>query len=421
MKINRDSHPPLAVAIVGAGAAGLMAAIFAASRGSRVLLLERTRDGGRKILISGGGRCNILPSTLAPEQFVSTAPTTLLRRILRTWSLEGQRRFFEQEAGLPLALESATGKWFPKSNSARQVRDRLVALAASKGVEVWFDSQVTGIEPLAGSKEWRLRFHAGEPVSAKTVIVAAGGLSVPATGSDGAGLAWAQQLGHQVQATYPALTPLTQDPVRHAALAGVSLEVTLTANLAGQKPFRSHGGFLFTHQGYSGPALLNISHLAVQSQQAGGPPQPIFVQWSRLDAPAWNELLSQGPGPVNAVVRRYLPARLVEALLDECSIGRNQSSAQLRRDERRQLVEKLTSYPLPWNGHEGYKKAEVTGGGVALDELDARTFESRLYPGLFLSGEMLDVFGPIGGYNFAWAWVTGRAAGLGAAEKARMP
>ena len=418
MKINRGCSPPWSVAIVGAGAAGLMAAIFAASRGSRVLLLERTRDGGRKILISGGGRCNILPSTLAAEQFVSTAPVPLVRRMLRSWSLEGQRRFFEQEARIPLVLEAATGKWFPASNSARQVRDQLLALATSKGVEVRFDSQATDIEPVIDSKEWRLRFRGGEPVCARTVIVASGGLSVPATGSDGTGLVWARQLGHRVHSTYPALTPLIQNPARHAALAGVSLDVTLTANAIGQKPFRTQGGFLFTHQGYSGPALLNISHLAVQSQQAGGPLQPISVQWSTLDAPAWIELLRKSPGPVTAALRRHLPARLAEALLDEGNLRGNQSSAQLRREERQRLVDRLTRYPLPWTGHEGYKKAEVTGGGVALDELDARTLESRLHPRLFLCGEMLDVFGPIGGYNFAWAWVTGRAAGLAAAEKA---
>jgi predicted Rossmann fold flavoprotein len=418
MKINRGCRPPWAVAVVGAGAAGLMAAIFAASRSSRVLLLERTRDGGRKILISGGGRCNILPSKLAPERFVSTAPLPVLRRMLRSWSLDGQRRFFEQEAGIPLVLEATTGKWFPVSNSARQVRDRLVALAASKGVEICFDSQATDIEPDGDSKEWRLRFRSGEPVCARTVIVACGGLSVPATGSEGTGLAWARQLGHRVHTTYPALTPLTQNPARHAALAGVSLEVTLTAIVGGQKPFRTQGGFLFTHQGYSGPALLDISHLAVQSQQAGGPLQPISVQWGRLDAPAWIELLRKSPGPVNAALRRHLPARLADALLDEGDVPGSQSSVQLRREERQHLVDRLTRYPLPWSGHEGYKKAEVTGGGVALDELDARTLESRLHPGLFLCGEMLDVFGPIGGYNFAWAWVTGRAAGLAAAEKA---
>ncbi|HEU0004578.1 MAG TPA: NAD(P)/FAD-dependent oxidoreductase, partial [Terriglobia bacterium] len=210
MKINRGSSPPVAVAVVGAGAAGLMAAIFAASRGSRVLLLERTRDGGRKILISGGGRCNILPSMLAPEQFVTSAPP-LLRCMLRTWSLDGQKRFFEQEVGLPLVLEPETGKYFPASNSARQVRDRLLALAASRGVETRFDSQVTGIEPGADSKEWQLRVRDGEHVHAETVIVSSGGLSVPATGSDGTGLAWARQLGHRVHATYPALTPLTQN------------------------------------------------------------------------------------------------------------------------------------------------------------------------------------------------------------------
>lgn len=220
-------QPAVPVAIVGAGAAGLMAAIFAASRGNRVLLLERTRDGGRKILISGRGRCNILPSTLALEQFVTSAPAQLLRRMLRPWPLEGQKRFFEQEAGLPLVLEPETKKYFPACNSARQVRDRLLTLAASKGVEIRFDSQVTGIEPGAGLKEWQLQLRDRQPVRAKTVIVASGGLSVPATGSDAMGLEWARQLRHKVHQTYPALTPLTQNPASHAALAGVSQEVAV--------------------------------------------------------------------------------------------------------------------------------------------------------------------------------------------------
>ena len=191
-------------------------------------------------------------------------------------------------------LESETGKWFPKSNSARQGRDRLVALAASKGVEVWFDSQVTGIEPGPGSKEWRLRFHERTSFRQdgdccfRRALCACYGKRRHWAGVGSAAGAW-------VHATYPALTPLIQNPARHAALAGVSLEVTLTADLTGQKPFRSRGGFLFTHQGYSGPALLNISHLAVLSQRAGGPLQPISVQWSRLEEPAWNELLRKSP------------------------------------------------------------------------------------------------------------------------------
>lgn len=415
----RGSLALVPVAVIGAGAAGLMAAIFAASRGSRVLLLERTRDGGHKILISGGGRCNILPSTIAPERFVSNAETALLRRMLRSWPLEGQRRFFEQEAGLPLVLEPKTGKWFPASNSARQVRDGLLKLAESRGVETRFESRVTAIERAPIANAWRLRFHEGEPVDARAVIIASGGLSVPSTGSDGMGLAWARQLGHRVHTTYPALTPLTQSPPSHAALAGVSLEVTLTAAAGGPKPLRSRGGFLFTHRGYSGPALLNISHLAVQSVETGGPLQPIAVQWCRLDAPAWDRLLQQGRGPVSAVLRQELPARLAEALLDECAIGPQQSAAQLERAARQRLTRMLSNYPLPWNGHEGYRKAEVTGGGVALDELDPLSFESRRHRGLFLCGEMLDAFGPIGGYNFLWAWVTGRAAGLGSAERAR--
>ncbi|MBW8878545.1 MAG: aminoacetone oxidase family FAD-binding enzyme [Acidobacteria bacterium] len=393
-----------------------MAAIFAAGRDRRVLVLERTRDGGRKILVSGGGRCNVLPSVADPSRFVTDSSPNTLRKILTSWPLEEQRRFFEIEAGIPLALETETGKLFPASNSARQVRDQLLALARRRGAEIRFAALVTDLLPPDGSNPWRVRLGDGEEIAAAAVIVATGGLSLPGTGSDGTGLDLVRRLGHTIHETYPALTPLTLEPPRYAPLAGISRTVTLRAPGApgGSRTFTTEGGFLFTHCGYSGPAVLNVSHLAVRSRLAGGPPQTIRVQWTPLDAAAWDSLLRETPGTAFGLLRRHLPDRLAEALLADTGVEGGRPLPQLRRDERRRLVEALADHLLPWTGDEGYAKAEVTGGGVALSEIDPRTLESRRYPGLFLCGEILDAFGPIGGHNFLWAWATGRAAGLGA-------
>src|SRR4051794_11817140 len=191
-----DNHLP--TLILGAGAAGLMAAIFAAGRGRRVLVLERTRDGGRKILVSGGGRCNILPSMTEPSRFVTDSSPNTLRKILTSWPLEEQRRFFEIEAGIPLAMETETGKLFPASNSARQVRDQLFALAHRRGAEIRFDALVTDLLPPDGSNPWRVRLGDGEEIGAAAVIVATGGLSLPGTGSDGTGLGLVRRLGHTI-------------------------------------------------------------------------------------------------------------------------------------------------------------------------------------------------------------------------------
>ena len=392
----------LPIVIAGAGAAGLTAAIFAAGQGRRVLLLERTRDGARKILVSGGGRCNVLPSRLEPERFVTDSSPNTLRKILLSWPLAEQRRFFEEEVGIPLALEEETGKLFPVSNRARDVRDGLVALAARRGVETRFDALVDDLAPRTHGG-WSLRLRDGEEIAASAVIVATGGLSLPGTGSDGTGFEAVRRLGHTVHPTYPALTPLTADPPRHAHLAGISLTVTLTAGSR-----QTQGGFLFTHHGYSGPAVLDISHMAVRSRQ------PILVRWTALDDAAWDQKLREGHGSVTSLLRRELPDRLAEALIAEAGIDPALPLHQLRREDRRRLVDLLTRYPLPWTGDEGYRKAEVTGGGVALAEVHPRTLESRRHPGLFLCGEILDAFGPIGGHNFSWAWATGRAAGVGA-------
>jgi predicted Rossmann fold flavoprotein len=403
----------LPTVVVGAGAAGLLAAIFAAERDRQVVLLERTRDGGRKILVSGGGRCNVLPSAVDPGRFVTDSSPNTLRKILSSWPLPEQRRFFEEEAGVPLALEPGTGKLFPVSNSSRQVRDRLLNLARRRGVEIRFEILVEDLEPPREGSPWTVRLAGEEAVAAAAVIVATGGLSLPGTGSDGTGFAIVRRLGHTVHPTYPALTPLTLDPPRYAPLAGISRDVTLRAP-GPKRTLTTQGGFLFTHRGYSGPAVLDLSHLAVRSRLAAGPPQPIHVQWTELEAEDWDRLLREGSGTVTGLLRRHLPDRLSEALLADVGVDGSRGLAQLRREERRRLVEALANHPLPWTGDEGYRKAEVTGGGVALSEIDPRTLESRHHPGLFLCGEILDAFGPIGGYNFLWAWATGRAAGRAA-------
>ena len=401
------------VAVIGAGAAGAMAAIFASSAGAETLLLERTRDGGRKILISGGGRCNILPSRLDESRFITDSSVNTLRKILRSWRLEDQVTFFTQEAGLPLVEEVASGKLFPASDRARDVRDGLLGLAQQRGARFLSGCRVTALA--AAGDRWNIEREGEPPLVADAVILATGGLSVPKTGSDGAGLAFAGQLGHTIHPTYPALTPLIAQPAPFAALAGVSVPVTITAR-AGELAATATGGFLFTHHGYSGPAVLDVSHVAARAGANGFPAARLTVRWTRLDEGGCEAALRPaGARTVAGLLRGELPERLALALLSSAGVAPTRLLSELRREERVRLIETLVRGVLPVTGHEGYGKAEVTGGGVSLAEINPKTMESRIAPGLFLCGEMLDAFGPIGGYNFVWAWVTGRAAGLGAA------
>jgi predicted Rossmann fold flavoprotein len=406
---------PRRVVVVGGGAAGTMAAIFAARAGADVELLERTADGGRKILISGGGRCNVLPARLDESRFVTDSSINTLRKIIRSWPLGEQRAFFEDEVAIPLVEEVESQKLFPVSNRARDVRDGLLALARQRGARLSMNNLVTGIVEREGGG-WRVDRADASALECDAVIVATGGLSVPASGSDGTGLSMLARLGHVMHPTYAALTPVTCDAGPFAELSGVSLTITITATSADRSASAS-GGFLFTHRGYSGPAVLDVSHVAVRSaDEASDPRAKLAVQWSALGDTEWAAALRpSGTRTVAGAIRTKMPDRLAALLIARAGVEPTRMLAELRREERLALIETLVRYDLPWTGHEGYKKAEVTGGGVSLAEIDPRSMESRRHRGLFLCGEVLDAFGPIGGYNFAWAWATGRAAGLGAA------
>ncbi len=401
------------VVVIGAGAAGTMAAIFAARAGAETTLLERTREGGKKILISGGGRCNVLPLRLDESRFVTDSSPNVLRKMIRSWPLAEQVAFFEQDLGIRLEAEEESLKLFPASHRARDVRDGLLAHAVRSGVRTRMDTTVTDIAPSPAG--WRVQSAEHEPMYADSLIVATGGLSVPNTGSDGFGLRALAALGHSINPTYAALTPVTAHGSAFSELSGVSLPVTISARSAARSATAS-GGFLFTHQGYSGPSVLNVSHVVVRARAEQRAAATVQVRWSPLGEDDWKrEFEPHGARTVTGALRAHLPDRLASLLLTIADVEATRPLSELRREERIRLIDTLVRGELPWTGDEGYKKAEVTGGGVALGEVDARTMESRRHPGLFLCGEVLDAFGPIGGYNFLWAWATGRAAGIGAA------
>lgn len=409
----RTSSPtaerPRTVAVIGGGAAGLCAAVHAARAGAETVLFERTKDGGRKILISGGGRCNVLPGTFRPERYVTDSSPNTLRRMLRAWPLDEQRAWFERDLGIALKHEPEFDKLFPVADKARVVRDRLVDAVRRSGAELRFGARVVGLEPEGSG--WQVTVEGAEPEHFDAAIVATGGLSVPATGSDGDGLRWTERLGHEIAPTYAALTPLLTEPAVHAELAGVTLDVGLRSE--GASALDIEGSFLFTHRGYSGPVVLNASHAATRDPAAQ---ERIMVRWGEAGAEQWDADLQEGSGQLGSLLAERLPNRLARALADEAGVAWDASRARIRREERLRLVELLTRYPLPWTGDEGYKKAEVTGGGVRLDQVHTRSLESRVAPGLYLCGEVLDAFGPIGGHNFLWAWSTGRTAGEAAAS-----
>ena len=401
------------VIVIGAGAAGSMAAIFAASEGAETVLIERTRDGGRKILISGGGRCNVLPLRVDESRFVTDSSPNLLKKMVRAWPLPEQRAFFEDTLGIPLEEEVESLKLFPASHKARDVRDGLLDHARKVGVRMRMESSVVDIAPVGGA--WEVTVDDGTVLKADAVIIATGGLSVPNTGSDGTGLNMLKALGHTMHPTYAALTPLTTTDTAFNDLSGISLTVSLTAKSALQQA-TWRGGFLFTHHGYSGPSVLNVSHVAVRARAGHAPGAKVQVQWTALGEKEWEEALKpHGARTVTGALRAEMPDRLATALLAKANVEPTRPLTELRRDERLRLIDILVRGDLPWQGDEGYKKAEVMGGGVALSEVDPRTMESRRHKGLFLCGEVLDAFGPIGGYNFLWAWATGRSAGIAAA------
>ena len=398
------------IVIVGAGAAGMATAIFARllDPGRSVRLVDGAARPGAKILVSGGSRCNVTNAVVTERDYWG-GKRTIIRRVLRRLPVADTVAFFER-MGVPLKEEPG-GKLFPRSDRSRDVLDALLTTATATGVTL---SPSTRIHQVSGERgAFRLESSRGL-LEAGAVVLATGGLSLPKTGSDGGGLEIARRFGHTLVPTTPALAPLVLDEGPHATLSGVSHDVELTIWVDGRATERLRGSLLWTHFGVSGPVALNASRHFLQAALANHAVL-ITTNFVAADFEAvnerWTALARQRPkASVHTILADAAPASVATALAGIGGADPAAPLAELTRETRRRLAHALTALPLRVTGSRGYNYAEATAGGVSLDEIDPATMQSRTCPGLYLVGEMLDVDGRIGGFNFQWAWSSARAA-----------
>ena len=418
--LNRDTAD---VIIVGAGAAGLAAAVFCARQapGRRIFCVDGARNIGAKILVSGGARCNVTNRVVTERDFWGGDPR-VIRNVLRAYPAARAASFF---ADLGVALqEEEDGKFFPTTNRARTVLDALIRALNDAGAELRPSCRISGVQ--RGAHGFAVSTQDGHTHDARIVVLATGGRSLPKTGSDGLGYQLARALGHGYIETTPALVPLILRPAEgpaegpaeaghyrrdslHTRLAGVAHPVAVTVRSDGAGAARLEGSMLWTHFGVSGPVMLNASRHWLRARLEGRAADVLLhvlpgATFSELEAWLREQQREHPRALLRTVVASGLPASVAEAWIAAAGIDADTAMAHLTREERRRLIAGLLETPLGVVDSRGYNYAEVTAGGVPLSEIDSATMESRVCPGLYLIGEMLDVDGRIGGFNFQWAW-----------------
>lgn len=416
MSIHNDRYD---IAVIGAGAAGLAASIFSAEaamksdRTQRIVLLDGAKTIGAKILVSGGGRCNVTHEVVTPTDFFGNRH--IIKNVLAAFSIEQAVKWFAS-LGVELKREE-TGKLFPATDKARTVLQALIERCRELGVEIQPNHHVDNIEPVTDHNHRFSIHHSQGVLQASKVILATGGRSIPKSGSDGYGYSLARRLGHHVTATVPALVPLIlKDTMFHKQLSGLSQEVEMTTIVKSCKVDSRTGSLLWTHFGISGPVVMDASRFWTLGHELGETVEVygnFLIGQTQEQAKSW--FIAQATdNPRRSLLKTWaqqIPERFAEALCSHVKCDPKTAVAQLPRINRDRLLAALTKFPFLIEQDRGWNYAEVTAGGVPLEEINFRTMESKLVPGLYLVGEILDCDGRIGGFNFQWAWATGFLAG----------
>jgi len=404
------------VVIIGGGPAGMAAAIFARERGACVALIEKNEKLGKKLYITGKGRCNIT-NTASIEDTLRHIPrgANFMRSALSSFDSVKLIEWIES-LGVPLNVERG-GRVFPASDKASDITRAMSRKMERLGVEIMLNAKALGVVAENGSITGvRTR---GKTISADCVIVATGGLSYPATGSTGDGYAFARSLAHNVSETSPALVPLLSDAAWVRDLAGLSLEmVGVRAMWSGKRIMDETGDMLFTHSGVSGPLILTLSSKIPDPHsleklnlfvdlKSGMTPEQVDKRLMREFAGNPNKLLRN-------LLRAWLPAHLAEVFPVLCGFDSEISVKEITKQRRAALTETLKNLRIPVTGLAGYDEAIITRGGVCLDEINPKTMQSKLVRGLYFAGEVMDVDCLTGGYNLTCAISTGVKAGMSA-------
>jgi len=402
------------VIVIGGGPAGIMASGIAGSQGAQVLLLEKNKELGKKILITGKGRCNVTQAEFDLRKLVETygKPGRFLFSAFNSFGPNEIIDFFTSR-GLELKTERG-GRVFPISDQARDVVNVLKKFLQDNKVEIMFGAEVEDLE--YKNKKITAVKVAGDKIKTKNLIIATGGLSYPVTGSTGAGFQWAKDLGHNVIDPAPALVPLKIKEAWTKKLQGLTMKnVGLTVWQGNKKITERFGDMLFTHFGVSGPIVLDVSKQVIEVEKNGQVELCLNLKPAlsreQLDLRIQRDFKKYNNKVFKNALSDLLPRKMILIIIEKSKIDPDKQVNSVTRDERLGLVDLLQNLKMTVTGNTGYLQAIVTSGGVDLKEVDPKTMQSKIFKNLYFAGEVLDIVGPTGGYNLQVAWSTGYVAG----------
>lgn len=396
------------IAVIGSGPAGMMAAIFASRAGNEVIVIDSNEHTGRKLLVTGAGRCNLTNSKVAAVRYACDNPVWL-NEVLNRFTREDLLNFLDT-IGIS-TFSTFDGWYYPVSESAHAVVDAFDAALDANHITKLLRKQVTGVE--VSGNGFNVMLHR-DPLPADRVIVACGGKAYPSLGSDGSLFSAILGLGHRLHPILPALAPVTADMRKLKGLQGVRLDADISLTLGGRLIGRTFGNIIFTDWGLNGPGVMDVSYLI-----SGSPGKDLVLELNLLHQyEAKMQALikdhKRSDMPALVAVQSVLPPKMAAYILDTLGVQQETPLSKLKPAQSIAVMKLMTQFKLTVTGTRGFEHCQVSTGGVPLGEVNPQTMGSLIVPGLFFAGEVLDVTGPCGGYNLQFAFSTGAIAGMNA-------